>query len=341
MIYVFHGTDSYSMKVALNKLRIELGPEETRDANTTILQPAELTPSALLHHCTFIPFLAERRMVIIQGLISLSRTKRDTSNTKSVGSRPKTSAKTHNQNKDNLFDYILTHIAEIPESTDLVFVEPEVISNSSNLQKLMSIAEVNEFRPLSDRALRDWITSRAISLGSSITQAATNRLIELVGNNLWMQENELEKLSLYCNPKMIDEIDVQSVVGQNAHTTIFAAIDAMLVGKNTHAITYVNTLLEAGAAIPYILVMLNRQVRLLLLAQELTNGGRSLKEIGQRLHITSDYALKKTLQQAKQFTPGKLRAFHTAILQTDYSIKSGGIDDRLAIELLITTLSLK
>ena len=339
VIYVFHGTDSFSLKLALNTLRNKLGPEETRDANTTILQPADLTPSALLHHCAFTPFLSERRMVIVQGLISISRMKRDTFGSKSVRSRPEPSSKQQGQNKGSFVDQIMAHITEIPETTDLVFLETDIIPNNINSKKLMSIAEVHEFRPLSDQALRKWITSRVLSLGSSITQAATKRLVELIGNNLWMQESEIQKLSLYCNPNIIDEIDVQTVVGQNTRTTIFAATDAILMGKNAHAITSINTLLQAGAAIPYILVMLNRQVRLLLLAQELTDEGRSLKEIGQRLDIPSDYALRKTVEQAKQITPKKLRAFHTAILKTDYSIKSGIVDDRLAVDLLITTLS--
>ncbi|MQF82895.1 DNA polymerase III subunit delta [SAR202 cluster bacterium AD-802-E10_MRT_200m] len=329
------------MKVAVNKLRAELGPEDTRDINTTTLQSTELTPSSLLYHCTFTPFLSERRLVIVQGLISMIRLKRDTSPSKSLRSKTKSSARIENKNSETLLDFIREHKTEIPETTDLVFLETDVIPNNPNLRNLISFAEVQEFRPLSDQALRNWITSRTKSLGSSITQSATKRLIDLIGNDLWTQENELEKLSLYCDQKIIDDPDVQLVVGPNPHTTIFAAIDAILVGNSARAITSINNLLETGSATSYILVMLNRQVRLLLLAQEFVNDGASFKEIGQKLNLHSDFALTKTLQQAKTITPEQLRTFHTAILSTDYSIKSGTMTERLAIEVLITTLSIQ
>ncbi len=69
MMYLFVGKDTFSRKKAVETLKASVGDPESRDANTTVLASAGLTPGQLLAACQAMPFLAERRLVIVDGLL--------------------------------------------------------------------------------------------------------------------------------------------------------------------------------------------------------------------------------------------------------------------------------
>ena len=69
MIYLLHGQDPYSLRAFLDTLRDAVGMPDVRDANITSLSAAEADPATLAAMCQAMPFLAERRLVIIEGLL--------------------------------------------------------------------------------------------------------------------------------------------------------------------------------------------------------------------------------------------------------------------------------
>jgi len=68
--YVFHGTDEFTRAETLADFQRRLGPSDTVDLNTTILDGKSLTLGKLRHACDAIPFLAEKRLVIVQDLLT-------------------------------------------------------------------------------------------------------------------------------------------------------------------------------------------------------------------------------------------------------------------------------
>ena len=65
--YVFHGADEFTRAETLADFKRRLGPPDTVDLNTTLLDGARLTLAELRHACDTVPFLAEKRLVIVQG----------------------------------------------------------------------------------------------------------------------------------------------------------------------------------------------------------------------------------------------------------------------------------
>ena len=84
--------------------------------------------------------------------------------------------------------------------------------------------------------------------------------------------------------------------------------------------------------------MIARQVRMILLTKELKSKNLPTEEIGKRLGITG-FPLRKTLAQESGLTSRRLEDIHRKLLEADVSIKTGVIEDELALELMVTELA--
>lgn len=98
-------------------------------------------------------------------------------------------------------------------------------------------------------------------------------------------------------------------------------------------------LLEGGTSVSSIITMLARQVRLALLAGTLRADDVPQEEIGKRIGVSNKYALEKTLRQASRFGKRYLSLTHRRLLDADLDIKTGKLDERLALEILVGRLS--
>ena len=131
---------------------------------------------------------------------------------------------------------------------------------------------------------------------------------------------------------------MRKLVAQSREASIFAAVDAALLSRTGPALQLVHRLLDDGAPVSYVLAMLARQLRLVLVAQELLRDQVPHEEAGKRLGIASEYPLRKTMDMARQLPTVRLRTAHSLLLETDVAIKTGALEERVALELLIARL---
>ena len=324
MIYLLHGTDTYSLGACLDELRAAVGMLDVQDANITSLAAQDATPAAVLGMSQAMPFLAERRMVIVEGLLgSLVGEGR--------GGKGKVSA----EKLADWQDFFPSLPEQLPPTSDLVFLEGQLRPNNPLLKDLKAVAEVKEFGNMNPNDLRGWVQNRVMETNGSITTNAVQLLVDMIGTDLWGLSSEVEKLSLYAAGRAIEIEDVEELVVSAKEVSVFAVVDAVLEGNRNVAMRNLMKLLEGEATVPYLLSMLGRQVRLLLLAKELIAEQVPQGELGSRLGINSAYPLRKTLEQARRFTPQALRQLHAGLLDTDVAIKTGAQGERLALEFLV------
>ncbi|MGA0275996.1 MAG: hypothetical protein ACO3L6_08175, partial [Dehalococcoidia bacterium] len=110
-------------------------------------------------------------------------------------------------------------------------------------------------------------------------------------------------------------------------------------GPGTESSDDLYAMLSDGASFQYVLSMLARQVRLLILAIELRSHGLPQDEIGRRIGLTNQYAMDNTMRQTNGLSIEQLAAIHRRLLAADISVKTGELDERLSIELLVGELS--
>ena len=80
--------------------------------------------------------------------------------------------------------------------------------------------------------------------------------------------------------------------------------------------------------------MVERQLRRLALARDAIDQRVSLKDLGPQLGIFSEFALRKTLDQARRHSWQDITGRYRRLLEADLAIKRGRLDPDLALELM-------
>ena len=325
MIYLIYGDDSLSVEETLASLRADAGSDELYDVSTTTLDGASVSLAELEAAWSTIPFLADKRTVMVRGLLARMERGRGGGSARSGGI-------------DEEWAEIGERLAIVPESSDVIFVDAAVNRGNPLLRAIRPLAQVHDFRLPSMREMPGWVRQRADRLGAAIEPSAISALVDAIGNDTRLIDMELQKLALYRSDGMIRRQDVEAMVSYVREANIFAAVDATLEGRAGIALRLVHQLLDAGRPPTYLITMLARQMRFLIVAKDMKARGFQQDEIGRKLSI-SGYPLTKTMQQEGRFDAVRLVEIHRRLIEADLSIKTGAADEEMALDALIVALS--
>ncbi len=328
-ISILYGPEEFRKKETLDKLRASVGMADVVDANTTVLTGKGLTLPELLSAASAMPFLADRRLIIVDGLLASVEEQQT--------SRPRGRSRAAKSEADP-WEGLPDALRALPPTTTLVFLDGEVRQTNPLLRALTPLAEVQVFQPPSGEALHRWIREQASEAGASMTQGAINALVELVGGNLWALHGEVEKLALHAAGKPIEEQDVHTLVAGSREASIFRFVDAVLAGHAGQAMQLLHGLRQGGAELGYLLTMIARQLRFVLVAQELMKAGVQGEALTERLGIR-DFALRIVLEQARKYRAEQLEGMYRLLVDTDWAVKRGEMEEQLALETLVAELA--
>lgn len=329
MFYLFHGEDEYSRSSALAEMKTRLGDSATADLNITILDGKKATLDELIHACDTVPFLAEKRLVIVNDLAARFE-------------RKPPGAKKRESKQDTAFlQGLEEYLSRLPDSARLVFLEQRNISKGNPIYNFTSTSEhgyVKKFTPPRGAALNRWIARRAQEKGGLIESAAINLLAAFVGNDLRLLDQEIDKLLTYCSgEKSIREGDVQVLVSYVHEADIFQMVDALGKRDSREAMKLLHRLLEEGQPPLYLLHMIARQFRILLRIKELLARGTSAADIKALLGL-HPFVVEKVMKQAPNFSVAQLEAIYHRLLEIDLAVKTGGMEPHLALDVFVAEL---
>ncbi len=131
---------------------------------------------------------------------------------------------------------------------------------------------------------------------------------------------------------------MEKIVSHAREVNVFAMVDAILEFKARAAEQTLHSLLQRGAAPGYLMAMLVRQVRLIVLAKEMRGNRVADADMQRRLGLPNEYAFRKTLEQAGGHSMERMRRLYRRLLETDLSIKTGQYDSELALTMLVAEL---
>jgi DNA polymerase-3 subunit delta len=327
LLYILYGPDDYSIAHELDAIKQSAGDASLLATNTTILNGVEVTVNDLRVACETVPFLADKRLVIVYSLMERFAPRQS----------PRTTIKKHESQLIN-YEVFGDIIKGIPPSTILVLIENELKESNPLFKIISGKAQVKAFPMLKAPQLREWITNRLTEEGGNISPSAITLLTRLIGSNLWIMSGELKKLALYANGRRIEEKDVKVLVSYSQQSNVFAMVDAIFEFSIQKAETMLQQLLSEGNSPTQLLTMLNRQMRLIVRARELKQQRLSETEIRGRLGLTADWLVRKTLEQANRYTLPRIKQVYQQLLETDIAIKTGKYDGELALNILIAEL---
>ncbi|MGD2207396.1 MAG: DNA polymerase III subunit delta [Anaerolineae bacterium] len=328
MFYIFHGEDEFSRAEELTRLRAKLAEADPSmaDLNTTFLDGDQLTLGQLRHACDAIPFMTDRRLVIVHGLLRRL--------TPSKGKDPAW--------KESFLGDLADYLPNLPPTTRLFLVEDEKLPASHPILKVAKAEEKKGFVKLfaqpKEWELPNWIRQRAQEMGGSINHEAVTLLAALVGNDLRLLDQEIEKLLLYADGRQVTTEDVKVLVSRAKETSIFDLVDCVGRRETDRALRLLSRMLADGAEPLYLLAMLARQIRILIQVSELRDQGLAQKEMARRLKL-HPYVVKKGVIQSRNFEMAQLEVAHQRLVETDWAIKTGRMEDVLALDMLVVALT--
>ena len=327
MIHLVYGEDDVSVDEALTDLAQSAGPDDLRDVNYTSLDADGLTPNAVAAAAFTVPFMSDRRVVVIRGLLS------------SFERRPPSGSR-RSSNSDLLkaWTEFADQLNSLPPTTDLAFVDGGLSKSNPLVRKLTPLSQVREFPLPRERDMPGWIMRRANSIGVRIEPRAAATLAEAVGRQPRLIDSELRKLALYSDGTPVGVEDVRNMVAYVREANIFQAVDAIIDRRTGVALKMLRRIMEDGAPAAYVMTMIARQVRLLLMAKDMKEQGLPQDEIGRRLRL-SGWVLNKTLQQERRLSFDYLAHVHNQLVKTDLALKTKPLDEQLALEILVAELS--
>ena len=315
MFYVFHGEDTHSQKVQLDKLTSGKEDAGMLELNTTKFDKLP-TLSELQNAANAMPFLAKVRLVIVSGLLS------------------------HNDKTQNkaLAEWLPT----LPETTRLFFLESSPLKASHPVVKVAQSAEngyIKLFEKLEGSKLERWIRERVEAQNGRISPHAIHLLATNVGSDLQILQNEIDKLVLYKQTDTIESNDVLLLSPYAAETNIFNLVDAIGNRNGKKSALLLQQMVAEGADPFYLFAMFVRQFRLLLQVKELADEGERPPAIAKSLRMHS-FVAGKLYQQSQGFSLSQLESIYRHLLTIDVGVKTGQQEMSTSLDLLIANLTL-
>jgi DNA polymerase-3 subunit delta len=326
---VLYGENEYAVSTALAELKAAVGPPETREANTHAFSAPQVSLGELRAVCEAMPFLAERRLVIVEGLLGQYNARQGRPDTIGAPESPQ------------LGDWqgIESLPKAMPPTTVLVFVDVPLSQANPLLKLLRPLAEVRAFPLLKPDELGRWAKEQVGQRGGQITPGALRLLTGLAGGDQRALANEIEKLCLYAHGRPIVEEDVRLLVSDAKEASIFVVVDALLEGRTAMAARLLHKLRDEDASLAHVISMVARQLRLDVLVKEGLDAGLKLEDAGRNLSIRQDFVLRKTAEQARRYSWERFRMLYQRLLDADLSVKRGRAEEELALDLLIGELA--
>jgi DNA polymerase-3 subunit delta len=323
VFYVFHGPDDFRQAEMLAELMARVGPPSTADLNTTNLDGPTVTVSELRQACDAIPFLADRRLVVVWGLLYRLAPKK--------GSKPLPS-------DQRLLVDLVTYLPSLPPTTRLVFMESRDLPSHHPILRLAEESDRGYARrlpTLTGAHLNNWIVKRAEKYGAAIDADAAQHLAKLLGDNLRLLDQELRKLAAFVDGDEPVTTDViQTLVPYTKATVVWEMIDALAARDASKAADKLHSLLDAGEHPMALFHLIVRQFRLLVQAKDICSDPQSANLLSHVLSVSPGVA-RKLREQARHFTAEQLEAVYHQLLKTDISVKTGHIQPDIALDLLV------
>ncbi|MEW6448770.1 MAG: DNA polymerase III subunit delta [Bacillota bacterium] len=313
-VYLFYGPEVYLQREAVRRFREALVGEDA--LNYAALDGEEVSPREVVETADTLPLFSSRRLVVVKNAPYFS------------SSGPK---------DDTVF---LAYLRRPSVAACLIFCTAGAVDKKREAFKLVQAhGKAVEFTHLAPADLKKWFQKRARRSGKVLEPAAADALLT-AGRDLTVLDNEVEKVLAYTgdNP-VITAADVKAVLTPAGEEAVFAAVDAFGERRYPAAIAKLRAVL-AREPQGIVLALLARQLRLIILAQDLLASGLPGDSLASELGVPP-FVARKVAAQARRFPRRDLAALFWSLLELDAAVKSGRDEFLPGLERRLLLLSLK
>jgi len=317
------GADRHLRDMCRKKLIETYVAEGTHDWGVRKFSADDDDVSAILGQAQTMPMLAPRQVIFVSETEAWERLGDDS--------------------RDALVKQITEYLDNPAPFTVLVFEAAE-LDQRMRLAKMFAEKTVTVSVKLSDdpaeraRLAVPISLEMAKELGVTLEPDAADELCDILNGDLASIRTEIEKLSAYAGDrKTITRADVHLLVISAQKYEVWDLADMLAARQPAQALEFLDSLLREGEAAPALLGALAWMYRKLLEAQELPQGTAGW-QAASRLKMRSE-AAELAVRQSRKFPKAQLTSGLAALYEADSRLKSGGANQRVVMEFLVTQLA--
>lgn len=308
--YLLYGEETYLKRTYKLQLKESLiRSDDTMNYHS--FEGKNINPKEIIDLAETIPFFADHRLILIENSGFF---------------------------KDGC-EELASYIKEIPETCVLLFVENEVDKRGKLFKAVKKFGYPAELTRQTEKRLIPWILSILKKENKKITEANMQLFLAKTGTDMEYIAKELEKLICYTYQRdIITAEDIEAVCCEQTTGKIFDMMTAISEKRQKKALELYYDLLLLKEPPIKILVLLARQFNLLMQVKELSAAHCDNLTISKCTGL-QHFLVGKYLTQTKHFSAAVLRQAVQDCVETEEAVKTGRINDRLGVELLILSYS--
>lgn len=305
-IYLLYGEEAFLKNSYKNRLKEAIIGDDTM--NFARFEGKGLDVDELIRLADTMPFFAERRLILVE----------DSGFFKSAS------------------DALVQYLPSMPDTTILLFVETEVDKRNRLYKKVKDMGYAAELNHQDSAQLARWAGGILTREQKKITKHTMELFLSMAGDDMENIRMELEKLISYTlGREVITDEDVLAVCTVQVTNRIFEMVSAIVNRQPRKAMDLYEDLLTLKEPPMRILFLIARQFNQLLQVKDLMGKGMDKGTIASKLKM-QPFVVGKTMPQARQFGREQILSYVEFCVETEEAVKSGRLQDRLAVELLIT-----
>lgn len=311
-LYLLFGSEHYLIRGYRDKLLEGLHVvKEEGDMNFTWIRNHSVTVAELMEQADTMPFFADVRVILVEN-----------------------SGFFKGSSKAN--EELAEYFGRIPESTILIFTEQDVDKRGKVYKGAAKAGCAEEMNMPTERELMTWIGGRLKEAGLSMKTEAWREFYKRCQSSMDLMDQESQKLIAYCLQKEgITKEDVEKVCVNSAESKVFDLIDAMASRNGKRAMQVYQDMLLLDEPPMAILALIVRQFRQLHSLKEMEQQRLSGEREKELLHQKSDYVLRKLKGYLRNFKNSEIEEVLRMAAENEAAFKSGRLDERMSVELLI------
>lgn len=309
-VYLLYGVERYLIRQYRDKLKRAIVIEDDT-MNFSSFSGTDVNQKEIIDLAETLPFFAERRLILIEdsGLFK--------------------------KGAEELADYM----AHIPENTYFLFVEKEVDRKTKMYKEVSKKGSAVEFPRQKDDILARWVETRLKKNGRKITRNAYALFIQKTGNDMENIDRELEKLLCYTMDKdHIDIEDVEAITTEQTENKVFQMVDCVTQHKQKEALELYYDLIALKEQPMHILYLIANQFQRMMIVKSMTAQGFGNSDIAQKAGCP-EWAVRKYQAQCRNYTMGQLRQAVKDGVEYETAVKTGHMEDQIAVELFLVEYS--
>lgn len=308
-VYLICGDEDYLRKQYRDRMKEALVGDD--GMNYSYYEGKGISVKELIDLGETLPFFGERRLIVVEnsGFFTSSQ------------------------------DELASYLKEMPESTCFLFVEKEVDKRNKLYKAVSSLGYTAQMGAPDERTLMRWIVGLLRTQQRGMTEQTLRYFLERIDTDMENIRRELDKLVVYTDGQVeITKEDIDAICTVHTESQIFDMVKVIAEKNQRKALQLYYDLITQKEPPMKILYWITRQFNQLYQIKDLQSKGYPDHIIAERMGIR-DFIVRKNKVLCQSYSLTELRKIMEICVEREGDVKTGKLNDRMAVELLILKFS--